>query len=341
MPANKYALLRYRIIDRCLNSVNHPYPDKETLRRACEEALYGSDGEHISESTIEKDLWAMRNEGELGYYAPIKYSKEHKGYYYDEEGYSINELSLNDEDLEAIRFAATTLFQFRKVPIFRQYQHAIEKIIDRMNISPDLQDKELARYVQFEQGEVSEGSEHLSVLLEAIKNSQEVHFDYKKFGDAEVSTYSAHPYLLKEYRNRWYLIAYIPEKDDIRTFGLERILAVRKGKYKFEKRADFNPDHFFKHSIGITRAADEPTEILLRFKATEAPYLKSLPIHHSQQIMSENNDEILVRLFVLETYELYSLLLSYGERVEILSPMKMRERFKDILQLALGAYSRT
>ena len=64
MPANKYALLRYRIIDRCITQKS--YPTKEDLRAACEEALYGSDGENISISTIEKDIWAMRNESELG-----------------------------------------------------------------------------------------------------------------------------------------------------------------------------------------------------------------------------------------------------------------------------------
>ncbi|MFM1931274.1 MAG: hypothetical protein RL226_577, partial [Bacteroidota bacterium] len=69
MPANKYALLRYRIIDRCLTNSASPFPNKEKLREACEEALYGSLGENISESTIEKDLWAMRNENELGYFA--------------------------------------------------------------------------------------------------------------------------------------------------------------------------------------------------------------------------------------------------------------------------------
>ena len=82
MPANKYALLRYRIIDRCLTNPGHPFPSKETLRLACEEALYGSDGERISISTIEKDLWAMRNETDLGYYAPIEYHRDERGYHY-------------------------------------------------------------------------------------------------------------------------------------------------------------------------------------------------------------------------------------------------------------------
>jgi hypothetical protein len=78
MPANKYALLRYRIIDRCLTNPARPFPSKEALRLACEEALYGSDGEHISISTIEKDLWAMRNESELGYHAPIAYHRDER-----------------------------------------------------------------------------------------------------------------------------------------------------------------------------------------------------------------------------------------------------------------------
>ena len=79
MPANKYALLRYRIIDRCLTNKAKPFPSKEDLRQECEDVLYGSDGINISTSTIEKDMWAMRNESELGYYAPIEYHKTHKG----------------------------------------------------------------------------------------------------------------------------------------------------------------------------------------------------------------------------------------------------------------------
>ena len=92
MPANKYALIRYRTIDRCLRNVARPFPSKEELRAACEEALYGSDGDRISTSTLEKDLNAMRYDGALGYYAPIAYHRDERGYYYEEEGFSIDNL---------------------------------------------------------------------------------------------------------------------------------------------------------------------------------------------------------------------------------------------------------
>ena len=150
MPVNKYALLRYRIIDACLTNTGHKFPSIEDLKYACEQALYGSSNEHISISTIEKDMWAMKNEGELGYYAPIAYSKLEKGYHYTESEYTIKEISLSDEDKEAIRFAANTLFQFKDLAIFDQFGSAIQKIMNRLSISPEIQDDAIERFVQFE-----------------------------------------------------------------------------------------------------------------------------------------------------------------------------------------------
>ena len=147
MPANKYALLRYRIIDRCLTNPGKPFPTKEELRQACEEALYGSDGVHISISTVEKDLWAMRNEADLGYYAPIEYHRDERGYHYTEEGYSINDVQLNDDDLDAIRFATNTLIQFRDLPIFQQFDQALGKIADRLAVSPNLDTEGMDKYL--------------------------------------------------------------------------------------------------------------------------------------------------------------------------------------------------
>ena len=223
MPANKYALLRYRIIDRCINNTSRPYPTKEDLRSACEEALYGSDGENISISTIEKDIWAMRNESELGYYAPIAYHRDHRGYYYEEDDYSINEVSLNDEELEAIRFAANTLVQFRGLPVFKQFDQAIGKIADRLSVAPDLDTSGVESYMQFESIPSIGGSQHLALLLEGIKDKKAIKLNYKKFLEDKTSEYNLHPYLLKEYRSRWYLLAWDLRRESVRTFGCDRI----------------------------------------------------------------------------------------------------------------------
>jgi predicted DNA-binding transcriptional regulator YafY len=339
MPANKYALLRYRIIDRCLTNKGKPYPTREDLRQACEDALFGSGGDAISLSTIDKDIWAMKNENELGYYAPIKFSKQYGGYFYEEEGYSISDLSLGDEDLEAIRFATATLEQFRSIPIFKQYEAAIDKIINRVNISPNPDDSSLSKFIQFEKSTVSLGNEHLAPLLEHIKARKSIRIHYRKFSDDLLNEYELHPYLLKEYHNRWYLIAYNVERKGMRTYGLERIEKLETGEKKFTIDSGFQPDLFFKYSLGITERSEKPEQIELQFESATGKYLVTQPIHASQHIIQENKKHIILGLNVLLTTELINLILSFGHQVKVLKPKKLTALVQRELEETLKHYS--
>ena len=338
MPANKYALLRYRIIDRCLKNTGKPYPSREDLRSACEEALYGSGGDAISLSTIDKDIWAMKNEGELGYYAPISFSRTHGGYFYEDPEYSISELSLGDDDLQALRFAVATLDQFKSVPIFSQYESAIEKLISRVNISPRPDEKGLDNYIQFERSSVAKGTEWLGELLECIKSKNVVEISYRKFQDNVLKQYLIHPYLLKEYDNRWYVIAWNEERKVTVTFGLERIEALKKQKSKFEIQKNFNPDLFFKYSIGITENTSSPEIVRVSFDAYAGRYLISQPLHPSQKIVEESPERVVLEWKILITEEVYSFILSHGNRAQVLSPEGLKGEIKNRLKQAITFY---
>ena len=319
MPANKYALLRYRIIDDCLTNKGKKFPTKEDLKYACEQALYGSSDERISISTIEKDMWAMKNEGELGYYAPIAYSKLEKGYFYEDPEYTIKEISLSEEDKEAIRFAATTLFQFKDLAIFDQFGSAIQKIMDRLSISPEIQDDAIDRFVQFENTPMAKGTELLPILLQAIKENRELRFRYISFLDESESERVLHPYLLKEYRNRWYVIGKDAEAGKVKTFGLDRIsdLSIRENYFTVDK--SFDPEVLFKYSFGIT-AGGKPEKIVLKFAPQEGRYVKAQPLHPTQKIINENMDGLTVELKVIPSYELKATIRSFGKNVVVLVP---------------------
>ena len=337
MPANKYALLRYRIIDRCLTNPGKPFPTKEDLREACEEALYGSNGEHISISTIEKDLWAMRNETELGYLAPIEYHRDERGYHYTEEGYSINDVQLNDDDLDAIRFATKTLIQFRDLPIFQQFDQALGKIADRLAVAPDLDTRGMNEFIQFESTPHAAGSEHLAPLLQAIRSRRVIHLDYQKFTATQSppSTYALHPHLLKEYRNRWYLLAWDPLKAQMRTFGCDRITAVAiQSEEKFQPQSEFNAQSYFQHALGITVIGDgAPEQVTFECDLRLAKYLRSQPLHHSQQL-DESSDQALVTLTVMPTFELLQWLQAHASEITVLKPAHVREAIRSTLEAA-------
>jgi predicted DNA-binding transcriptional regulator YafY len=338
MPANKYALLRYRIIDRCISNKYDPYPTKEDLRQACENELYGSDGDRISMSTIEKDLFAMRNESNLGYYAPIAYHKTEKGYYYEDPDYTIDDLPLNQEDIEAIEFAANTLAQFRGIQLFESSGDAIDKILGRLSLRPN-EGQTVEQFVRFETAPEYRGSRHLKFYLEAIRERKVVSFDYQKFSGEKAKRYRIHPYLLKEYRNRWYVIGFNPDKDATVVFGLDRVVGeVKITEETFNRNSDFNSDHYFEHSLGITVPDKAPDKIILRFSSLSGKYVESQPWHESQRIVEQNEDTTIVEFFLSITPELIMQILSYGANVEVLQPVSLRRVVAQSLREAIIAY---
>jgi predicted DNA-binding transcriptional regulator YafY len=340
MPFNKYALLRYRIIDRCLTNTARPYPTKEDLREACEEALYGdAGGGAISLSTIEKDLYAMRFETELGFHAPIAFCRRNHGYHYTDPEYSVAELRLNDDELDAIRFAARTLVQYRDVPIFSQFGAAISKIADRLSIAPSLDTAGLEDLVQFEAVPAPHGPEWLAPLLESIRERRTVDLAHTKFDGSPIQSHRIDPHLLKEYRNRWYIVGWDAGRGDFRTFGLDRISAVTPTDATFDRRPEFDGRTYFAACFGITRLPTPPEEIVLRCTAVEARYLSSLPAHPSQRLHERSPGVWEVRLNVQPSFELVQFILGLGPAVVVESPDTLRSRIAEALRTALAAYS--
>ena len=340
MPANKYALLRYRIIDRCLTNGMRPYPSKEDLREACEEALYGSAGERISISTIEKDLWAMRYEGELGYHAPIAYNAEHRGYHYEEPGYSINGLNLQEQDLQALRFATLTLLQFRDIPVFDQYEAAIGRIFDRVHATGP--DGEGDTHVQFEQAPTTLGTEHIPTLMSGITERRVVRFHYRKFhaSGTEESERCLEPYLLKEYRNRWYVIGKPEGNADVRTFALDRMFEVSLDDARFVRDPGFDADRYFKHSLGITSGSGGVVEFRWAAAPLLAHYLDSQPLHTSQRRLELEPPRpgwSCYSMHVHPTYELNQLMLGFGADVIPFAPEEWLEELKGVHHRSLAA----
>lgn len=322
MPHIKNALIRYRIIDRCIRNKYKLFPSKRDLREACEDELYGSvDGAHICDSTIEKDLFAMRMEHD----APIKFSKRDKGYYYEDPEFTINDIPLTENDMEAISFAAKTLMQFKDVSLFRQFGSAIDKIVDHVAVS---QDADAKQYIQFEAAVADGGNEFLTPLLEAIKLKRLATFDYASFVTGMLKPRKVLPLLLKQYRNRWYLISFDPSKQDYITYALDRMEEVEVTKETLDRPVDFDPDNYFKHAVGITSGNNEPSIVLLKVGTVAAKYLDSLPIHPSQKVKEMNDDHVVFSLHVSVTEELIREILSYGGEIAVLEPEALKQEIQ-------------
>jgi predicted DNA-binding transcriptional regulator YafY len=319
MPHIKNALIRYRIIDKCIRNQYKPFPSKRDLREACEESLFGSTGgAHICDSTIEKDMYAMKMEHD----APIKYSKLEKGYFYEDKDFTLNDIPLTDNDMEAISFAAHTLMQFKDVDLFRQFGSAIDKIVDHLAVS---QDQDSQHFVQFEATIADGGNEYLTSILEAIKLKRLIQFEYASFVTGELKLRKVTPLLLKQYRNRWYLISFDDSKNDYITYALDRIEGLEILKETVSQPIDFDPDNYFKHAVGITSGNTAPTDVRLKVSLVAAKYLDSLPIHASQKVVEMNQDHFIFCLKVNISEELIREIMSYGGDIAVIEPLELKE----------------
>jgi predicted DNA-binding transcriptional regulator YafY len=319
MPHIKNALIRYRIIDKCIRNQYKPFPSKRDLREACEESLFGSTGgAHICDSTIEKDMYAMKMEHD----APIKYSKLEKGYFYEDKDFTLNDIPLTDNDMEAISFAAHTLMQFKDVDLFRQFGSAIDKIVDHLAVS---QDQDSQQFVQFEATIADGGNEYLTSILEAIKLKRLIQFEYASFVNGELKLRKVTPLLLKQYRNRWYLISFDDSKNDYITYALDRIEGLEILKETVSQPIDFDPDNYFKHAVGITSGNTAPTDVRLKVSLVAAKYLDSLPIHASQKVVEMNQDHFIFCLKVNISEELIREIMSYGGDIAVIEPLELKE----------------
>ena len=324
MPANKSALLRYRIIDSCLTNPYNRYPTIDFIVDKIEEQI----GTPLSKSMFTKDLENMR----IIYGAPVKFDRYNKGYCYTEHNFSIMDFPLTHDEIEALDFSTALLQQLKNTRMFVQFENAINKVIEGYRISKIIGKSE-KQILQVEEPIKTESNKWLEIILKSIVEKTCLGVTYKGFGkDEKVHEFSC--YLLKEYRNRWYAVGYSKMPKSILVLALDRINNVEGCRGKFISDSSFVPANFFKYSFGITQIHNAVAEkVILSFEAEQAPYILTQPLHTSQKIIMQNDKEVQVELEVYITQELRMAILSYGNLVRVLQPALLKKEIKKIIEI--------
>lgn len=181
------------------------------------------------------------------------------------------------------------------------------------------------------------GLQHLEGIIHAIKNSKIISLQYRKYWETNSHKKVLQPYALKEFRNRWYLVA---NEDDgknfiLKTYGLDRISDFNIYAKTFVKK-EIDIDALFVNSFGIVSTLNEkPKKIILSFDNNQSGFVKSLPIHHSQKIVVENDEEFKIELTLVPTYDFYQELLTHAERLTIVEPKNVKDQYLKYLNHAL------
>lgn len=328
MPQSKNALVRMQVIDECLRSRTKKYWSKRELIERIGEAK----DIRVSGRTLDYDIYQMRYCSQLNYNAPIEYLKKEDGYFYTDPNFSIEKLPLNEVEINALAMAAATLGQYKHVGVLSEFSSTIDKVITLVKNLKQEGTSDGFSFIDFEKAPYSKGNEHLDFLIDAIRNKKAVRLSYLKFDDSIPKPRTLSPYLLKEYRNRWYLLGLQHENGQLRKFGLDRICSLELSQNgNYQKATDLNPELYFKNAIGISFEGDKVEEVILSFLPHDGNYVKTQHLHSSQETLIDDENELMVKLSVVINYELISTILSFGKGVRVISPVLLRQQIANIL----------
>jgi predicted DNA-binding transcriptional regulator YafY len=148
-----------------------------------------------------------------------------------------------------------------------------------------------------------------------------------------------HPYLLKEFKNRWYVLGFNPNFDFLKTYALDRIKQVEILKDQdYKENKEIDAQSFFSNLIGVSNPTDEVQNISIIVKLNFAEYIKSQPLHHSQIIIKEDHNGLFIELKVVHNLELETLLCGFAPFLTIQSPETLKTAIKRNLKEALDNY---
>lgn len=177
--------------------------------------------------------------------------------------------------------------------------------------------------------QIPSGRDYLTTILEAMKENRVINIEYKAFKYDRAFKIPVEPYCVKLHENRWYMLGHNLSKDTIRLYGLDRIESVEVTDQEYKMPKDFSASDYFSSYFGIvTDDKVKPERIVIRANKDHTPYLKSLPLHHSQRLIEDNGEYADFDLFLAPTYDFVMKLLHTGAMIEVLQPQSLRKAMK-------------
>lgn len=333
MPNTKCSDIRYRVLDRCLRRGGY---STATLMAEVNKELELQGFPRITAlNTIRQDMDYIASS-----YPDINIIEKRSGrnitYAYGNPDSSIFHLPFNDNELAQLSQCMAILSQFEGTPQMEWMQSFIDRFRQYLNINVDGR-----RVVGFDECRYLRGKDHFAELLSAICNKQVLTVGYKSFRRGSVKEVILHPYYIKEYNNRWFLLGKEHGFNSISHLAFDRIEWIKPvtGVTFIENlEYDFN-DEYFSDIIGVTKRMEcEPEKIRLWIAGSLYPYIQTKPLHETQKLKNHDDNGYEIEIEVRPNYELEQLILSYGERMKVLSPSTLKETIKERLHSAAKNY---
>ncbi len=323
MPKNKNATIRYRVLDKCFRNRRRQF-FIDDLVAACNEVLMAYDGSSVSKRQIQQDIAFL--ESDAGGAIDLERNREgHKVYFrYRDPDFSILNLPMSQEEAEQLSDTIQMLSRFNGLPQFTWMDEVLVRLKDSFQLNGTVSGS-----VAFAQNPDLKGIELFSPLFDSIVKKQVLSIRYHRFGKPS-SVRIIHPYQLRQYNNRWFLIGLeerLLPRIPITVIPIDRIDEFKVAEsvvFQEYRGADF--DEYFYDIVGVSLLPEgRKVRVVIKAFFPAANFIETKPIHPSQRVLERGEGYIVFQLDVIPNYELESQLISYADQTEIIEPIEIRQ----------------
>ena len=180
------------------------------------------------------------------------------------------------------------------------------------------------------------GEQYLDIIIRAIRTDRRLRMGYKKF-QAEGYEKIVCPYALKLFHQRWYLLA-LNDEDQMRLYALDRVTMLELTDELFEMPADFSPGAYFSEYFGVLTNDTPMAHVVIRAHKWMPNYLRTLPLHHSQRELTSTPNYTDFSFDIRPTSDFLGELLRHSEGIEVLEPLELREKMRQMIAETLKRY---
>ena len=322
MPVDRQVLLRYQVLNRCFRNRYREYTI-ENLLEECNKALRNQDKPEVSKRTIQNDITTLETDYGIRLQENLKKGRQ-RLYRYCDTDYSLPLFRMNDKDRNKIEEAIYVLQDYEGEPLYDWARTLL------MQIEGGQLSEETSPVVSFQTNPDLKGISYFSDLLQAILTKRVLKLRYTPYGK-DTQTVNVYPYHLKQFNDRWYLIAQAQGFDPYAHYALDRIDSFEEVALPY-KEAEVDFSEYFDDVIGVTVPDVDAEDIVIKVTGKRFNYIRTKPLHLSQRIVEEVEDYAIISINVKVNKELESLILSFGDDMEIISPASFRDRIAEKIQ---------
>ena len=329
MPVDKQVLLRYHVLNKCFRNSYKDYTIDDLVDE-CNKALRRIDKPGVSKRTIQNDINILEADYGIELDENLKQGKK-RLYRYVNTNYSISLFRINDEERHKLQDAIRVLEYFEGEPMYDWARTLL------MQIEGGMFTDESTSVVSFQTNLDYTGLSHFSKLLQAILNKRVLKLRYTPYCKSQI-TAIVYPYHLKEYNDRWYLIAQVKGYDNYTHYALDRMDDFEEVAIPY-KEADMEFSDYFDDVIGVTVPENDSEDVVLRISKPRFEYIRTKPLHLTQHIAEENDYSAVININVKVNKELEALVLSFGSDMEVISPIGFRAKIADKIKIMNHKYT--